>query len=685
MSLVFFSKNLNKTIKLNYKTKNILTNLFTNLFTNIINYIYKYKVYTDSAMSSSYSDYLNAKLCCRDTGTSSGSGATGPTGPTGPRGVTGAVGPTGPIGLTGPQGATGPTGAVGAGGALGYYGSFYDTSTQTGATAGVEYIMQLNVTAESNGVTIQGDASANPTKIVFGYAGTYDIQFSAQIYDPAGGGSGANVDIWFKKNGVNIPDTNTKISIKSSQDYAVAAWDYLATYNAGDYVQLAWATSQGGIVLPYESSSAPHPAIPSVIVSVMQVMYTQLGPTGPTGPAGGITETGTYYGDYLYWNANTFPAAWAVGSSNINLGSYAGSNNQGSFAVALGYQAGQKSQGFNSVAIGYNAGQTNQSGTCISIGSNAGSNNQKCGAIAIGEYAGITSQDMYAVAIGRGAGSFSQGSSSIAIGTYSASTLQGANSIAIGNAAGQSGQGNTSIAIGLQAAETAQSPGAMCLGFRAGQSGQGIDAIAIGNYAGQLNQNYGAIAIGNSAGEALQASYSVCIGVLASSPDPYNNSIVINATGGPVSSINSNALYIAPIRNTTQPSVLGYDATNKEVTYYNFVGPASSISTTLPLATLTINFGAFYQGTTNTNILANTTISAYAFSNAMASGQYTIVFNINSGFTLTLNSLSPLNSTYRFSFASISATGSGGSSAYIVLSITYDGTRYYITGAAFNS
>jgi hypothetical protein len=50
-----------------------------------------------------------------------------------------------------------------------------------------------------------------------------------------------------------------------------------------------------------------------------------------------------------------------------------------------------------------------------------------------------------------------------------------------------------------------------------------------------------------------------------------------------------------------------------------------------------------------------------------------------------LNSLSPLNSTYRFSFASISATGSGGSSAYIVLSITYDGTRYYITGAAFNS
>jgi hypothetical protein len=635
-------------------------------------------------MSSSYSDYLNSRLCCRDTG-SSGSGITGPTGPTGPRGTTGAIGPTGPIGVTGPQGPTGPTGAVGAGGALGYYGSFYDTTTQTGATAGVEYIMQLNVTAESNGITIQGDASANPTKIVFTYAGTYDIQFSAQIYDPAGGGSGANVDIWFKKNGNNIPDTNTKVSIKSSQDYVVAAWDYLATYNAGDYVQLAWATSQGGIVLPYESSTAPHPAIPSVIVSVMQVMYTQLGPTGATGPAGGITQTGTLYGDYLYWNANTFPATWAVGSSNINIGSYAGSNNQGSFAVALGYQAGQNFQGFNSVAVGYNAGQTNQSGTCVAIGANAGSNNQKCGAIAIGEIAGGSLQDLYAIAIGRGAGYLNQGSSSIAIGTFTAASFQGANSIAIGNGAGQNTQGNTAIAIGLQAAETAQSPGAICIGYRAGQSGQGIDAVAIGNNAGQLNQNYGAIAIGNSAGEAIQASYSVCIGVLASSPDPNNNSIVINATGSSLSSATASATYVAPIRNVTQPSVLGYDATNKEVTYYNFVGPASSISTTSPLATLTINFGAFYQGTTNTNILANTTITAYTFSNAMVSGQYSIVFNINSGFTLTLNSLSPINSTYRFSFASISATGSGGASAYIVLSITYDGTRYYITGAAFNS
>ena len=62
------------------------------------------------------------------------------------------------------------------------------------------------------------------------------------------------------------------------------------------------------------------------------------GPIGPQGPTGTINPTGTNWGDYLYWDSTV--SAWAIGDTNITLGSFAGEFSQGLNAVALGYQAG---------------------------------------------------------------------------------------------------------------------------------------------------------------------------------------------------------------------------------------------------------------------------------------------------------------------------------------------------------
>jgi hypothetical protein len=219
-----------------------------------------------------YNTYLTnrAICCCQSSG-----GAVGATGATG---ATGAQGPGG--GATGPTGATGATGAQGPGGVLGYYGSFYDVTTQTATSPNTEYLMKFNTLAEANGISVPGPAF---TRITFANAGKYDIQFSAQIFDPAGGGSGANINIWLKKNGVNVPETDTRTTIKSSSDYVVAAWDFLVSAVAGDYYELAWSSSQAGIQLLREPAAGIAPGIPSVILTVMQIMNTQLGPTGATG------------------------------------------------------------------------------------------------------------------------------------------------------------------------------------------------------------------------------------------------------------------------------------------------------------------------------------------------------------------------------------------------------------------
>jgi hypothetical protein len=87
----------------------------------------------------------------------------------------------------------------------------------------------------------------------------------------------------------------------------------------------------------------------------------------------------TNYGDYLFYNG----AAWTVGTTNIKLGSFAGSNGQGDYAVALGYGAGSNAQKANSIAIGNNAGNDGQGSNSIAIGAFAGKTNQNDASIVI--------------------------------------------------------------------------------------------------------------------------------------------------------------------------------------------------------------------------------------------------------------------------------------------------------------
>jgi hypothetical protein len=94
------------------------------------------------------------------------------------------------------------------------------------------------------------------------------------------------------------------------------------------------------------------------------------GATGPQGPTGARGETGVpyglfgnYFGEYLYWDGNT----WTIGSENVNLGKNAGETGNGtqSRRVAIGEDAGRYYQGEESIAIGYKAGYTGQAPNSI--------------------------------------------------------------------------------------------------------------------------------------------------------------------------------------------------------------------------------------------------------------------------------------------------------------------------------
>jgi hypothetical protein len=107
------------------------------------------------------------------------------------------------------------------------------------------------------------------SRITVAVAGVYNFQFSAQI-DITGGGN-ATMFIWFRRNGVDLVDSATKITVAGPNAETVAAWNYLITMQAGDYFELVWSSADTAVVLRSEPAAAPVPAIPSVIMTVTYV------------------------------------------------------------------------------------------------------------------------------------------------------------------------------------------------------------------------------------------------------------------------------------------------------------------------------------------------------------------------------------------------------------------------------
>jgi hypothetical protein len=205
------------------------------------------------------------------------------------------------------------------------------------------------------------------------------------------------------------------------------------------------------------------------------------------------------------------------------------------------------------------AGYTGQCNQTIAIGSQAGYSNQGNStlnySVAIGTQAGSSNQQSNAVAIGTSAGERSQNSNSTAIGAYATQFTTTATS-------------NQTTSIGYYAGYSNQGQFATAIGAYAGSSNQKTNTVAIGTSAGDISQNSGAVAIGAFAGNTCQGNFAIAIGAYAGISNQHSNSIIISASGDPLNSTTSNALYITPIAVSTNTSnVLIYNTTTKEVNY----------------------------------------------------------------------------------------------------------------------
>ncbi len=199
-----------------------------------------------------------------DTGLTGSPGLQGAQGAQGPQGAQGAQGLQGAQGAQGLQGAQGPQGLPGL--LQGIYGSYLDTTTQTNLTPGVPIPMKLNTVISQRQITV-----IDGSKIKVTTAGTYNVQFSAQMFHSANDATTA--EIWLRVNGNDLSASNTIFTFARKDDKYVAAWNFMIDLAANDFFQLMWYSidSTVAIVNVPESLAPARPSVPSLILTVNQV------------------------------------------------------------------------------------------------------------------------------------------------------------------------------------------------------------------------------------------------------------------------------------------------------------------------------------------------------------------------------------------------------------------------------
>jgi hypothetical protein len=166
--------------------------------------------------------------------------------------------------------------------------------------------------------------------------------------EKTGGSGNFIIDIWLRKNGVDIPDTAGKVVLTGSANASpiVAAWNYLLDLAGGDYVQLMWSTSNNNAIIIAEGPVAPHPGVPSSILTVTQQAGIMAG-TGITAINSltgavqtiGIGTTGTDFAVVSSGTSHTFNLPTASASNRGALSTADWSKFDGKFDAPSGTTA----------------------------------------------------------------------------------------------------------------------------------------------------------------------------------------------------------------------------------------------------------------------------------------------------------------------------------------------------------
>lgn len=151
------------------------------------------------------------------------------------------------------------------------YGAFQDSTDQTAASTTAAYAMTFNTTDYSNGIYLSNSSRLNVRN-----AGVYNLQFSAQLENQDN--AQHDVDIWFRKNGTNIANSNSLFTVPARKSasifgHVIAALNFFVELAANDYVEIVWRAESTLVSIEQTpaQSTPTRPATPSIIATMQAI------------------------------------------------------------------------------------------------------------------------------------------------------------------------------------------------------------------------------------------------------------------------------------------------------------------------------------------------------------------------------------------------------------------------------
>lgn len=142
------------------------------------------------------------------------------------------------------------------------YGTFIKPESQT-------------VTAPNTATVVTGwqveDANksrASGTRIVVEESGDYLFQIST-VFTKTGGAL-TTADMWLRKNGSNVSNSNTRVTISGNNAETVISVPFILDLNAGDYLEVAFSSPIDSTrITGFAASTLPtRPAMPAIIATL---------------------------------------------------------------------------------------------------------------------------------------------------------------------------------------------------------------------------------------------------------------------------------------------------------------------------------------------------------------------------------------------------------------------------------
>lgn len=152
------------------------------------------------------------------------------------------------------------------------YNQFQSDQDQTAGSVATAYALTLNQDDFPNGISVVSNS-----RITVSDEGVYLITYSIQVQNTTN--DVQYFDVWFRKNGTDIPASNSQFSLparKSSGTASslIAVTPFMVDLAANDYIEIIWRVSDTGVSIQYIPAVAASPGVTPAIPATPSAFVT---------------------------------------------------------------------------------------------------------------------------------------------------------------------------------------------------------------------------------------------------------------------------------------------------------------------------------------------------------------------------------------------------------------------------